>query len=113
VRRLTLALVGALALAALAFLTSVVGQGFEELARVRAERRRLSEEKTRLERRVAELHATLEAVRSSPEATESLARRDLGWVRPGETVIVFATPTPPPPIALTEPAPTPILALRE
>ena len=67
---------------------------------------------TFLERSIAQIEATLDAVRSDPEAVESMARQELGWIRPGETVLILDTPTAPPlPVTSTEPTPTPILSL--
>ena len=106
-RRLTLILLGVTVLAALGLLSSIVTQGFQDLARAEDERQRL-------ERRISELETTLEAVRNDPEAVESLARRELGWIRPDEKILIIASPTPPPPpISLTDPTPTPILSLRD
>jgi cell division protein FtsB len=111
-RRLPLILLGVAALAGLAVLSSIVGHGFQEVARLEEERRRLEEEKARLEKSIEELEKTLEALRTNPEAVESLARRELGWIKPGERVIMISTPTPPQlPDSLTEPTPTPILSL--
>jgi cell division protein FtsB len=114
VKRLPLILLGIAAVAALGFLSSVVTQGFQDVARAEEERRQLEAEKQRLERSIAEIEATLEAVRTNPEAVESMARQELGWIRPGEKVVVLATPTPQPlPISATEPTPTPILSLAD
>ncbi len=113
-RRLPLLLVAIGAVLALGFLSSIVTHGFQEVARAEEERRLLEVEKERLEVSIAELEATLEAVRSSPEAAESMARRELGWIKPGDTILILATPTPQAlPISLTEPTPTPILSLPE
>ena len=113
-RRLPLVLLGVAIIAGLGLLSSIVTQGFQELDRVEQERRRLEDEKQRLETSISELETTLDVLRSSPEAVESLARRDLGWIRPGEKVILITTPTPAPlPLSLTEPTPTPILTLRK
>jgi cell division protein FtsB len=112
VRRPALLLAGLALLVALGFLSSVVTQGFSELDQARQERRRLQDEKARLEAGIAELEMTLQALHRDPAAVESLARRDLGWVRPGERVILLATPTPPPQPSLTDPEPTPILSPR-
>ncbi len=110
--RLPLLLGGVVALIALAVLSGIVTQGFRELARTRAERARLEREKARLEARIERLEETLDALRRDPAATESLVRRDLGWVRPGERVVYIATPTPEPlAVSLTEPTPTPILSI--
>jgi cell division protein FtsB len=112
VRRLPIILLAVAALVGLGLLSSIVTQGFRELAETEAERDRLLEEKARLEDRIAQLEAILEALRTNPEAVESLARRDLGWTRPDEQVILLATPTPiPTPDPLTDPPQTPILTL--
>ena len=113
-KRLPLILLAIAAVAALGVLSGVVTQGFQEVARVEEERRLLEQEKVRLERSISEIQATLDAFHSSPEAVESVARQELGWIRPGEKILVLATPTPQPlPVSLTEPTPTPILALPE
>jgi len=112
VKRIPLILLGVAALAGLGLLSSIVTQGFQDLARSKDEQRQLEQEKHRLESNISELDATLSALRSNPEAVESMARRELGWIRPGERVILITTPTPPPPpLSLTEPTPTPILSL--
>ena len=108
-RRLGYALAAALIVAAMGVLSSVATQGFQELGQARAERVRLEARKAELEARIIELEATLDAVTSDPEAVESLARAELGWVRPGETVILLATPTPEPLEVPAGPQPTPIL----
>ncbi len=112
--RLTLA-AAALGLAlVLGLLSGVVSRGFGELEAARRERRRLEAERSRLEQRVRVLRQTLRRLDHDPGATEALARRDLGWVRPGETVILLVTPTPEAvAVPLTQPTPTPILSFRE
>jgi len=113
-RRASYILLALGALVALGLLSSIVTAGFDELAAAEEERDRLEQRKIELGTRISELEATLEAIHTDPAAVESLARRDLGWVRPGDTVILLATPTPPPePAALTGPTPTPILALPD
>jgi cell division protein FtsB len=113
VKRLPLLLLGLGALLALGVLSSVVTQGFQEVARAEQERTDLEAEKARLERSIAELEATLSALRGSPAAVESMARLDLGWIRPGETVLILATPTLPPlPVSTTEATPTPVYSLQ-
>jgi len=112
VKRLPLLLAGVAALVALGLLSSIVTQGFQDLAHAKQERQELRHEKKALETRINELDETLEAVRSSDAAVESMARRELGWVRPGETVVILATPSPAPLyVSTTEPIPTPILTL--
>ena len=111
-RRVPYILLALVALIVLGLLSSIVTHGFEELARVEEERQRLEEHKIELQENIDKLSETLEAIRTDPAAVESIARRELGWVRPGETVILLITPTPAPdPAPLTGPTPTPILAL--
>jgi len=113
-RRVSYILLALAALVALGLLSSIVTAGFDELAAAEEERDRLEKRKIELGTRISELESTLEAIHTDPAAVESLARRDLGWVRPGDTVILLATPTPPPkPVALTGPTPTPILSLPD
>jgi len=110
-KRLPLILLAIAALAALGVFSSIVTHGFEELAEAEGERDRLEQRKIELSKSIAVYEATLEAIRTDPAAVESFARGELGMVRPGDTVILLATPTPPPEPSLTGPAPTPILAL--
>lgn len=111
-KRLPLILVAVMALVALGVLSSIVTQGFEDMARAEDERRQLEAEKTRLEMEIAALEDTLKALDTNPGAVESMARKDLRYIRPGETVVIIATPTPEPlPFSETEPVPTPILAM--
>jgi cell division protein FtsB len=114
VKRLPLILLGIAVLAGLGLLSSIVTHGFQEVARAEAEREALEQELARLRHSIEELEKTLDALRTDPEAVESLARRELGWIKPGERVILIVTPTPPHlPVSLTEPTPTPILSLRD
>jgi len=113
-RRVTLILLALGALVVLGIFSSIVSHGFGELTNVEEERERLQQRTIELEESVEELDETLEAIRSDPAAVESLARRELGWVRPGDTVILLTTPTHPPrPAVLTGPTPTPILTLPD
>jgi cell division protein FtsB len=113
-RRATLILLALGALVVLGVFSSIVSHGFGELTGAKEERERLQQRRIELEESVEELDETLEAIRTDPAAVESLARRELGWVRPGDTVILLATPThPPQPAALTGPSPTPILTLPD
>jgi len=113
-RRVTLILLALGALVVLGVFSSIVNHGFGELTGAEEERERLKQRAIELEESVEELEETLEAIRTDPAAVESLARRELGWVRPGDTVILLATPThPPQPAALTGPTPAPILTLPD
>jgi cell division protein FtsB len=114
VKRLPLILAAVIAVVALGVLSSIVTQGFEDMAEAETERLRLEEEKQRLEADIEVLEDTLEALDSDPAAVESLARKELGYIRPGEIVIILATPTPEPlHLSSTEPTPTPILSMPD
>ena len=113
-RRLTAILVGLAVVAAVVLLVRIADQGFAELAAAEREQDRLEAQRERLTHSIAELHDTLEAVRDDPAAVESLARDELGYIRPGERVILLATPTPAPtPSPLTAEDAVPILAIPE
>ena len=113
-KRLPLILVAVMALVTLGVLSSIVTQGFEDMARAEDERHRLEAEKARLESEIETLQNTLEALDTNPEAVESMARKELRYVRPGEIVVIISTPTPVPiPVSLTEPTLTPILTLPD
>ena len=111
-KRLPYILLALVVLTVLGVFSSIVGHGFEELTAAEKERERLEQQKVELAKSISELEETLEAIRTDPAAVESIARSELAMVRPGETVILLATPTPPPkPAPLTGPPPTPILTL--
>ena len=94
--------------------SSIVRQGYGEVAVARAEQRELQREKTRLEAHVLKMRSMLAALKSSPRAVKSLARKELGWIGPGEKVIILQKPTPiPSPQSLTGAEEPPILALLE
>jgi len=112
VRRLTLFVVAVVVLAGLGVLSGVVTRGLAELEAARAEQRRLGLEKVELERNIARMEETLHRLETDPEAVESVARRDLGWIRPGEKVILLVTPTPQPTPAVTGAASEPLLSVR-
>ena len=113
-KRLPLVLAAVVALVALGLLSSIVTQGFEDMAEAEAERQRLEAEKERLETEIETLEDTLDALENSPEAGESMARKELRYIRPGATVGIIATPTPAPlPLSATEPTPPPILTLPD
>ena len=113
-KRLPLILAGVVALIALGVLSSIVTQGFEDMAEAEDERRRLESEKQRLESEIETLEDTLDALENDPAAVESLARKELRYIRPGETIVILATPTPEPlQVSGSEPTPTPILTLPD
>ena len=45
-----------------------------------------------LRARTEELSRTVERLRNDPSYVEKLAREELGYVRPGETILKFPTP---------------------
>lgn len=113
-KRLPLILAAVVALVALGVLSSIVTQGFEDITAAEDERHELEREKHRLELEIERLEDTIEALETDPAAVESMARKELHYIRPGETVIILATPTPAPiPVSETEPRPTPILTLPD
>ena len=113
-KRLPLILAAVMALVALGLLSSIVTQGFEDMAEAEAERQKLEAEKNRLDKEIETLEDTLEALDTNPEAVESMARKELRYIRPGETVVIIATPTPAPlPTSEIGPTPTPILTLPD
>jgi cell division protein FtsB len=113
-KRVSLILAALAGLVLLGLLSSIVTQGFDELAAAENERDRLEGRKIELSDSISELEETVEAIRTDPAAVESMARQELGFVRPGDTVILLATPTlPPEPVSLTGPTPTPILSLPD
>ncbi|NOZ79302.1 MAG: septum formation initiator family protein [Acidobacteria bacterium] len=112
-KRLYLAGAVVLGLVVIVVLWSIVGQGLGQVTRARREQRALQQRKIKLERRIDQLQQKLVRLKTDPAAVEDTARKELGWVRPGEKVIYLATPTPAPtPGPLTGPRPTPILTLR-
>ncbi len=112
-KRISLILASLVGLVLLGLLSSIVSQGFDEMAAAERERERFEVRKLELEDSIAELEETVLSLRTDPAAVESVARRELGWVRPGDTVILLVTPTPPPAPSLTGPTPTPILTLPD
>lgn len=113
-KRLPLILAAVFALVALGVLSSIVTQGFEDITAAEDERHELEREKHRLESEIKRLKDTIEALETDPAAVESMARKELHFIRPGETVIIIATPTPAPlQISAMEPTPTPILRLPD
>jgi len=112
VQRLPLLLAALVVLAIVLLFSGIVRQGYGEVAAARAEKRELEKEKARLEADVLRMRAMLSSLKKDPHAVESLARQELGWIRPGERVIVISTPTPIPPTGnLTVPGESPILTL--
>jgi len=91
-RRVSYILLALAALVVLGLLSSIVNHGFGELAAAEMERANLEERIVELSESISEFEATLEAIRSDPAAVESLARFELGWVRPGEPTPILSLP---------------------
>jgi cell division protein FtsB len=72
---------------------SLVGdQGLIAYWMLRSEEAALRSDVTRLEAREAELVREIEALRSDPAYIEQVARRQLGFVRPGEVIVQLPAP---------------------
>ncbi len=113
-KKLYLAGAAVLALIIIIVLWSVVGQGLGQLTQARRQQRALQQRKLKLERHIEQLQRELIELKTNPTAREDTAREKLGWVRPGDKIILLVTPTPAPtPGPLTGPRPTPILTLRK
>ncbi len=66
--------------------------GLLEARQYRLERDRLAAEMRELQARNAALLAEIESLRTDPLAVERIAREELGWVRPGEKLILLGAP---------------------
>jgi len=87
-RRLTrflLALIAAILLA-----NAIAGErGLLQIARVRREYQDLTESVAQLRRENRQLARQADRLRHDPSAVEELARRELGFIRPGEQLFLF------------------------
>ena len=88
-RRLTKFL---LALTAAVLLANAIAgeRGLLQTARVRREYQQLTESVARLRRENRQLALQADRLRHDPAAIEELARRELGLIRPGEQLFIFA-----------------------
>ena len=69
---------------------AVVGEkGVLALMRARAEYERLADDLAQLRTSNARLRDEARRLREEPEAIEEIARRDLGLIKPGETVFII------------------------
>jgi len=110
-RRVTVLVAAVILLVGLGVLSGAVTRGLGQLRAARAEQRRLEARKVELERSIALMKETLHRLRTDPAAVESLARRDLGWIRPGERVILLSTPAPRPTPSTAPAGSEPLLTL--
>ena len=95
-------LLGALVVFALLLLATGALRGGRELVAARARERALAVQASAAEQRIAALRHRIERLNKDPATLERLAREELGYVRPGDVVIVLspaagpAAPAPPP-----------------
>ena len=76
---------------------AVVGEkGVLTLMRARAEYERLADDLGQLRTANARLREEARRLREEPEAIEEIARRDLGLIKPGETVFIIRDRPPAP-----------------
>ncbi len=69
-------------------------RSYSDLEAARSRKSYLEESIRATEAHIQALEATVEELRSEPEAIESAARRELGMIRPGDVVIVLQPPQP-------------------
>jgi len=76
-----------IAAAVAAGLCLLFGPGFVRWAELKAQRTRLEEEVAGLRAKNQQLYEQARRLREDPSYMEAVARKELGFVRPGETVI--------------------------
>ncbi len=67
-------------------------RSYRDLEAAQSRKSHLEESIRATEAHVEALTATVEELRSEPEAIESAVRRELGMIRPGDVVIVLQSP---------------------
>ena len=90
--KLTKVVVGLLLLAGLLFVGAWYLPLIHENTRMRAEILLLDQQLQAEQEKSRQLQAQIEALRNDPKTVERLAREDLGYAKPGETVIRFESP---------------------
>jgi cell division protein FtsB len=89
-------LAGGLALAVLVSGLAIWGgTGLARVWRLQREMQTLERDLVTLRSRTQELSQTVERLRHDPAFIEKIAREELGWVRPGDTVLKLPSPSPP------------------
>jgi cell division protein FtsB len=77
-------------------LNALVGaRGVPALLQARRQYRTSIRELDKIRADNARLRQAIERLRVDPEAVEEIARRDLGFIRPGETVVIIRDIPPP------------------
>lgn len=90
--RLTKIVVGLVVLAVLLLIGMCYLPLIHENARMRARILKLDQQLQAEQERSAQLQSQIEALRNDPKTIERLAREQLGYAKPGETVIHFEPP---------------------
>jgi cell division protein FtsB len=101
---------GLVFLTAILVLNMVFGEkGVLAMIRARKEYNTLSAEVERIKARNAELTEQMRRLKEDPVTIEDLARRELGFIRPGEKLFIISDvpPASPPPVSHPSPAPPP------
>ena len=81
--------VGALLAVVLGLFSMADGEGFRRYWKLRAEVELLDSRNTALKSQNAALVQEIQALRVSPQALERAAREELGYIAPGEVVMVL------------------------
>jgi cell division protein FtsB len=84
---MTLVKVGAFFFVLLVIVAGI--KGYRDLATINAEKQNLEAQITASESRIRVLKDRIVRIKDDPATLEQLAREELGWVRPGDVVIVL------------------------
>ena len=76
----------------LTLLSVADSDGFRRYFRLREQQRELELRNTELAAQNAALAREIEALRKDPRAIERAAREELGWVKPGEVLLILEAP---------------------
>jgi cell division protein FtsB len=90
--KLTKLVVGLLLLAGFLFVGAWYLPLINENTRMRAQINNLEHQLQIEQEKSSQLQAQIEGLRNDPKTVERLAREELGYAKPGETVIRFETP---------------------
>jgi cell division protein FtsB len=82
--------------AVLMLVSALLGErGFLSFLKLHDERRAQEEEIARIQRENGALKSRIQRVKRDEQALEALVRQELGWIRDGEIVYKFRSPTTP------------------
>ena len=76
----------------MAGVTAYAGNQILRVTQMRREIATMERDITTLRGRAVDLTRTVDRLRNDPAYVEKLAREELGYVRPGETILKFPTP---------------------